>query len=129
MADSDDIEVSVALPPPFECPQHIATAEQRRYRRAYLYDTPFESDDVWLELHHAAELTTMIGLGPVGKAVAAMARPAPPKSSVSPRVSTFPRTRTPSSRRRGLSGRRLSVVTKTFTGKRPNRPAAQDVNL
>jgi 5,10-methylenetetrahydromethanopterin reductase len=58
------IEVSVALPPSFEAAEHIATAEKLGYRRAYLYDTPFEGDDVWLDLHRAAALTTTIGLGP-----------------------------------------------------------------
>jgi 5,10-methylenetetrahydromethanopterin reductase len=41
-----DIDVSVALPPSFESAQHIATAEKLGYRRAYLYDTPFEGDDL-----------------------------------------------------------------------------------
>jgi 5,10-methylenetetrahydromethanopterin reductase len=59
-----DIEVSVALPPSFEAVGHIVTAEKLGYRRAYLYDTPFEGDDVWLDLHRAAELTATIGLGP-----------------------------------------------------------------
>jgi alkanesulfonate monooxygenase SsuD/methylene tetrahydromethanopterin reductase-like flavin-dependent oxidoreductase (luciferase family) len=59
-----EIEVSVALPPSFESAQHIATAENLGYRRAYLFDTPFEGDDVWLGLHRAAELTTKIELGP-----------------------------------------------------------------
>src|SRR6185312_4941155 len=59
-----DIAVSVALPPSFEAPSHIATAERLDYRGAYLYDTPFEGDDVWLDLHRAAELTTTIQLGP-----------------------------------------------------------------
>jgi 5,10-methylenetetrahydromethanopterin reductase len=58
-----DVDVSVALPPSFESAQHIATAEKLGYRRAYLYDTPFEGDDVWLGLYRAAELTT-IELGP-----------------------------------------------------------------
>jgi alkanesulfonate monooxygenase SsuD/methylene tetrahydromethanopterin reductase-like flavin-dependent oxidoreductase (luciferase family) len=59
-----DIDVSVAFPPSFESAQHIATAENLGYRRAYLFDTPFEGDDVWLGLHRAAELTTRIELGP-----------------------------------------------------------------
>jgi alkanesulfonate monooxygenase SsuD/methylene tetrahydromethanopterin reductase-like flavin-dependent oxidoreductase (luciferase family) len=58
------IDVSVALPPSSESAQNIATAEQLGYRRAYLYDTPFEGDDVWLDLHRAAALTTTIELGP-----------------------------------------------------------------
>jgi alkanesulfonate monooxygenase SsuD/methylene tetrahydromethanopterin reductase-like flavin-dependent oxidoreductase (luciferase family) len=59
-----EIDVSVALPPSFESAQHIATAEKLSYRRAYLYDTPFGGDDVWLGLHRAAECTTTIELGP-----------------------------------------------------------------
>ena len=59
-----DIDVSVALPPSFESAQHIVAAERLGYRRAYLYDTPFEGDDVWLDLHRAAERTTTIELGP-----------------------------------------------------------------
>jgi alkanesulfonate monooxygenase SsuD/methylene tetrahydromethanopterin reductase-like flavin-dependent oxidoreductase (luciferase family) len=58
------IDVSVALPPSFAAAQHIATAEKLGYRAAYLYDTPFEGGDVWLDLHRAAELTTTIELGP-----------------------------------------------------------------
>jgi len=58
------IDVSVALPPAFESAHHIATAEKLGYRRAYLYDTPFEGGDLWLTLHRAAELTTSIELGP-----------------------------------------------------------------
>jgi hypothetical protein len=58
------IDVSVALPQSFESAQHFATAEKLGYRGAYLYDTPFEGDDVWLSLHRAAELTTTIELGP-----------------------------------------------------------------
>lgn len=59
-----EIDVSVALPPSFESAQHIATAEKLGFRRAYLYDTPFGGDDVWLGLHRAAERTTTIELGP-----------------------------------------------------------------
>ncbi|OBI23425.1 5,10-methylene tetrahydromethanopterin reductase [Mycobacterium sp. E2327] len=58
------IDVSVALPPSFESAQHIVAAEKLGYRRAYLYDTPFGGDDVWLGLHRAAERTTTIELGP-----------------------------------------------------------------
>lgn len=59
-----DIAVSVALPPSFEAAEHIVTAEKLGYRGAYLYDTPFEGGDVWLDLHRAAERTTTIQLGP-----------------------------------------------------------------
>ena len=59
-----DIDVSVALPSTFESAEHIAVAEELGYRRAYLYDTPFEGGDVWLDLHRAAQLTSTIELGP-----------------------------------------------------------------
>jgi 5,10-methylenetetrahydromethanopterin reductase len=59
-----DIDVSVALPTTFESAKHIVVAEKLGYRRAYLYDTPFEGDDVWLVLHQAAKLTSRIELGP-----------------------------------------------------------------
>lgn len=59
-----DIDLSVALPPSFESPRYFATAEKLGYRRAYLYDTPFEGGDVWLDLYRAAESTTTIELGP-----------------------------------------------------------------
>jgi alkanesulfonate monooxygenase SsuD/methylene tetrahydromethanopterin reductase-like flavin-dependent oxidoreductase (luciferase family) len=59
-----DIHVSVALPASAESTKHIATAEQLGYRCAYLYDTPFEGNDVWLALHDAARATTRIRLGP-----------------------------------------------------------------
>lgn len=59
-----NLDVSVAFPPSSESAQHVATAEKLGYRRAYLFDTPFEGDDVWLGLHRAAEVTTSIELGP-----------------------------------------------------------------
>src|ERR1700743_709064 len=59
-----DIEVSVGLPPSAESAQHVAAAEKLGYRRAYLFDTPFEGDDVWVGLHRAAEGTSTIELGP-----------------------------------------------------------------
>lgn len=58
------IHLSVALPASAESTGHIAEAERLGYRRAYLYDTPFEGGDVWLGLHDAARATTRIGLGP-----------------------------------------------------------------
>jgi 5,10-methylenetetrahydromethanopterin reductase len=45
-------------------PEHIAAAEQLGYDRAWLFDTPHESPDVWMMLALAAERTTTIGLGP-----------------------------------------------------------------
>jgi 5,10-methylenetetrahydromethanopterin reductase len=45
-------------------PQEIAIAEQIGYERAWLYDTPQQSPDVWMLLALAAERTSRIGLGP-----------------------------------------------------------------
>ena len=44
--------------------EHIATAEQLVYDRAWLFDTPQQSPDVWMMLALAARRTTTIGLGP-----------------------------------------------------------------
>lgn len=59
-----DIDLSVAIPPSLESARHFVMAEKLGYRRAYLYDTPFEGGDVWLDLYRAAESTTTIELGP-----------------------------------------------------------------
>ncbi|SHQ39326.1 LLM class flavin-dependent oxidoreductase [Mycobacteroides abscessus] len=59
-----NIEVSVGLPPTRESAEIIAWAEQLGYSRAYLFDTPFEGEDVWYQLHRAAEATSSIGLSP-----------------------------------------------------------------
>jgi 5,10-methylenetetrahydromethanopterin reductase len=44
--------------------EHIAAAERLGYDRAWLFDTPHESPDVWMMLALAAQRTTTIGLGP-----------------------------------------------------------------
>jgi len=55
---------SCVLAPTLRSPEHIAVAEQLGYRRAWLFDTPQQSPDVWMTLGRAAELTDTIGLGP-----------------------------------------------------------------
>ena len=50
--------------PPLDSPDHIALAEELGYDRAWLYDTPQQSTDVWVTLALAAERTERIGLGP-----------------------------------------------------------------
>ena len=45
-------------------PADIELAEQIGYERAWLYDTPQQSPDVWMSLALAAERTSRIGLGP-----------------------------------------------------------------
>lgn len=59
-----DLDVTVALPPTRRAPEQIAWAEEIGYKHAFLYDTPFQGDDVWVALHRAAERTSRIGLGP-----------------------------------------------------------------
>src|ERR1700728_4283302 len=44
--------------------EHILAAEQLGYDRAWLFDTPHESPDVWMMLALAADRTATIGLGP-----------------------------------------------------------------
>jgi 5,10-methylenetetrahydromethanopterin reductase len=45
-------------------PEHIALAEDLGYARAWVFDTPHQSPDVWMTLTQAAALTSRIGLGP-----------------------------------------------------------------
>jgi len=47
-----------------QSPRHIAIAEELGYTRAWLFDTPHQSPDVWMMLALAAANTTQIGLGP-----------------------------------------------------------------
>src|ERR1700757_1798184 len=44
--------------------EHIVAAEQLGYDRAWLFDTPHQSPDVWMMLALAAQRTTGIGFGP-----------------------------------------------------------------
>jgi 5,10-methylenetetrahydromethanopterin reductase len=58
------MQVSCAFPTTLQSPEHVALAEQLGYERAWLYDTPQQSPDVWMTLALAAERTDRIGLGP-----------------------------------------------------------------
>ena len=56
--------ISAQFATSLQSPAHIAVAERLGYDRAWLFDTPHESPDVWMMLAMAAERTTTIGLGP-----------------------------------------------------------------
>src|SRR5438270_6169352 len=58
------MDVSVAFPTALDSHENIALAEELGYARAWLYDTPQNSPDVWMSLALAAERTERIGLGP-----------------------------------------------------------------
>lgn len=58
------MKVSCAFPTALDSPGNIALAEQLGYSRAWVYDTPQQSPDVWMTLALAAERTERIGLGP-----------------------------------------------------------------
>jgi 5,10-methylenetetrahydromethanopterin reductase len=58
------MDVSCAFPTALDSPDHIALAERLGYARAWVYDTPQQSPDVWMTLALAAERTERIGLGP-----------------------------------------------------------------
>jgi len=58
------MEISCAFPTALDSPEHVALAEELGYQRAWLYDTPQQSPDVWMTLALAAERTERIGLGP-----------------------------------------------------------------
>src|SRR3954454_13130413 len=68
------MEISCAFPTTLESHEHIALAEELGYERAWLYDTPQQSPDVWMMLALAAERTERIGLGP-GVLVPALRHP------------------------------------------------------
>jgi 5,10-methylenetetrahydromethanopterin reductase len=68
------IEISCALAPQRDTPDHVAVAEALGYRRAWLYDSPALYADVWVQLCRAAERTTRIGLGP-GVAIPSLRHP------------------------------------------------------
>lgn len=59
-----DVELSVGLPPTSEVPQHFAYAEALGYTQGYVFDTAFQGDDIWYQLHRAAQATTTLRLGP-----------------------------------------------------------------
>lgn len=58
------LSISAQFATSLQSPQHIAIAEDLGYRRAWLFDTPHQSPDVWIMLALAAGATTRIGLGP-----------------------------------------------------------------
>jgi 5,10-methylenetetrahydromethanopterin reductase len=58
------MKISFASPTTLDSPEHVMLAEELGYERAWLYDTPQQSPDVWMMLALAAERTHRIGLGP-----------------------------------------------------------------
>src|ERR1700746_1520300 len=58
------MKISAQFAPSLHSPEHIVAAEQLGYDRAWLFDTPHESPDVWMMLALAAKRTATIGLGP-----------------------------------------------------------------
>lgn len=58
------MKVSCAFPTTMSSPEDVRVAEEIGYERAWLYDTPQQSPDVWMSLALAAERTSRIGLGP-----------------------------------------------------------------
>jgi 5,10-methylenetetrahydromethanopterin reductase len=59
-----DAEFTVGLAPATKVPELFQLAEQLGYTQGYVFDTAFQGDDVWHELHRAAEATTTLRLGP-----------------------------------------------------------------
>src|SRR6187431_1784867 len=58
------MDISCAFPTALDSPDNVALAEELGYDRAWLYDTPQQSPDVWMTLAMAAARTERIGLGP-----------------------------------------------------------------
>ena len=58
------MDISYATPTTLDSPEQVVLAEELGYTRAWFYDTPQQSPDVWMMLALAAERTERIGLGP-----------------------------------------------------------------
>src|SRR3954470_3162400 len=58
------MEISCAFPTTLDSPGQVVLAEELGYARAWPYDTPQQSPDVWMTLALAADRTERIGLGP-----------------------------------------------------------------
>jgi 5,10-methylenetetrahydromethanopterin reductase len=58
------MKLSCALVTNVDSPELIAEAERLGYQRAWLYDSPAITSDVWMALALAAQRTSTIGLGP-----------------------------------------------------------------
>lgn len=58
------LNIFCATPTTLDSPEHIRIAEGLGYTRAWFYDTPQQSPDVWMMLARTAERTDRIGLGP-----------------------------------------------------------------
>jgi 5,10-methylenetetrahydromethanopterin reductase len=58
------VEISCAFPTTLDSPAYIKVAEDLGYERAWVYDTPQQSPDVWMTLALAAERTSRIVIGP-----------------------------------------------------------------
>lgn len=59
-----EVEFTVGLPPTSKVPELFAYAESLGYAQGYVFDTAFQGDDVWYQLHRAAAATTTLRLGP-----------------------------------------------------------------
>jgi len=58
------MDISCSFPTTLDSPDHVRIAENLGYHRAWLYDTPQQSPDIWMALGLAAARTERIGLGP-----------------------------------------------------------------
>jgi 5,10-methylenetetrahydromethanopterin reductase len=58
------MKLSCVFAPRMDTPENIAIAEKLGFERAWIFDTPHQSPDVFMTLARAAERTDRIGLGP-----------------------------------------------------------------
>jgi len=58
------MKLSCVFAPLMDTPDNIAIAEKLGFERAWIFDTPHQSPDVFMTLCRAAERTDRIGLGP-----------------------------------------------------------------
>lgn len=77
------MKLSCALVTNVDSPELIAEAERLGYQRAWLYDSPAITSDVWIALALAAERTSSIGLGP-GVLVPSLRHPMTNAAAIAP---------------------------------------------
>src|SRR2546421_12887045 len=58
------MKLSCVFAPLMDTPDDIAIAERLGFERAWIFDTPHQSPEVFMTLCRAAERTDRIGLGP-----------------------------------------------------------------
>jgi 5,10-methylenetetrahydromethanopterin reductase len=83
------LNISCALAPSVDTPEHVKLAEQLGYRRAWVYDSPALYHDAFMTLGRCADRTTTIGLG-TGVMIPSLRHPMDAAASIASLVELAP---------------------------------------